>query len=60
MGNFDIDLEFASLRESDGFNFTNKEVDITDKKYNGYYGVKDSGNLVKIDSEYGSVSFKKN
>tara|TARA_R110002050_G_scaffold9778_4_gene34446 strand:+ start:3376 stop:4464 length:1089 start_codon:yes stop_codon:yes gene_type:complete len=58
--NFDIDLEFASLRESDGFNFTNKEVDITDKKYNGYYGVKDSGNLVKIDSEYGSVSFKKN
>lgn len=56
---FDIDLEFASLRESDGFNFTNKEVDMTEKHYNGYYGSQNSGNMVKIDSEYGSVSFKK-
>ncbi|WP_296316828.1 hypothetical protein [Winogradskyella sp. UBA3174] len=56
---FDIDLEFASLRESDGFNFTNKEVDMTEKKYNGYYGSQNSGNLVKIKSEYGSVTFKK-
>jgi len=56
--NFDIDLEYASLRESDGFNFTNKEVDGSDKKYNGYYGSKNSGNMVKINSEYGSVTFK--
>ncbi|WP_407556870.1 hypothetical protein [Winogradskyella sp. 4-2091] len=58
--NFDIDLEFASLRESDSFNFTNKEIDHTEKKYSGYYGSKDSGNLIKINSEYGSVTFKKN
>jgi hypothetical protein len=55
---FDIDLEYASLRDSDNFNFTNKEVDGTDKKYNGYHGSKGSGNLVKIRSQYGSVSFK--
>jgi len=56
---FDIDLEFASLRESDGFNFTNKEIDMTEKRYNGYHGSQNSGNLVKINSEYGSVTFKK-
>ena len=57
--NFDIDLDYASLRESDGFNFTNKKVDMSEKKYNGYYGTQNSGNLVKINSEYGSVTFKK-
>jgi len=56
---FDIDLEYASLRDSDGFNFTNKEVESTEKHYNGYYGAQNSGNLVKIKSEYGSVSFEK-
>lgn len=56
---FDIDLDYCSLRDSDGFNFTNKEVDHTEKKYNGYYGSKGSGNIIKIKSEYGSVSFKK-
>ncbi len=55
---FDIDLEYASLRDSDNFNFTNKEVDGSDKKYNGYHGAKGSGNMVRIKSEYGSVSFK--
>ena len=56
---FDIDLEYASLRESEDFNFINKEVESTEKQYNGYYGNQNSGNLVKIKSEYGSVSFKK-
>ncbi|WP_138434521.1 hypothetical protein [Winogradskyella algicola] len=55
---FDIDLEYASLRDSDTFNFTNKEVDSFEKKYNGYHGTKGSGNYVKIKSQYGSVSFK--
>lgn len=58
--NFDIDLDYASLRESEGFNFTNKEIDHTEKKYKGYYGSQNSGNMVKINSEYGSVTFKKN
>ncbi|WP_299124768.1 hypothetical protein [uncultured Winogradskyella sp.] len=57
--NFDLDFQHGSLRDSEGFNFTNKEVNHTSKKYNGYYGSKDSGNFVKIKSQHGSVSFKK-
>ncbi|MFP4846328.1 hypothetical protein [Winogradskyella sp. PE311] len=57
--NFDLDFAHGSLRDSDGFNFVNKEVDHTSKKYDGYYGTKDSGNMVKISSQHGSVSFKK-
>ena len=56
---FDIDLDYGSLRESDGFNFTNKDVDHSDKHYDGYFGSQNSGNLVKIKSQYGSVTFKK-
>jgi hypothetical protein len=56
---FDIDLEYASLRESEGFSFINTEVESTERHYNGYHGNQNSGNLVKIKSEYGSVSFKK-
>lgn len=57
--NFDIDLDYGSLRESDGFNFTNKEEEHIKKHYDGYYGSQNSGNLVKINSEYGSITFKK-
>lgn len=57
---FDIDLDYCSLRDSDGFNITSKEVNHSEKKYKGYYGSKSSGNMVKIKSEYGSVSFSKN
>ena len=56
---FDIDLDYASLRESEGFYFTNKEVDFSEKQYNGYFGSQNSGNMIKINSEYGSVSFNK-
>ncbi|WP_299113784.1 hypothetical protein [uncultured Winogradskyella sp.] len=57
--NFDLDFSHGSLRDSDGFNFINKEINHTSKKYKGYYGSKDSGNMVKINSSHGSVSFKK-
>ncbi|MGB0981532.1 MAG: hypothetical protein ACPGUH_05470 [Winogradskyella sp.] len=57
--NFDINLDYGALRASDGFNYTNKNVDYSEKQYGGYYGSKDSGNKVKINSEYGSVTFKK-
>tara|TARA_R110002111_G_scaffold613_2_gene4970 strand:+ start:491 stop:1588 length:1098 start_codon:yes stop_codon:yes gene_type:complete len=57
--NFNIDIDFASLRGSDGFNFTNKEIGHTGKQYSGYYGSKNSKNLVLIKSEYGSITFKK-
>ncbi|WP_431157978.1 hypothetical protein [Winogradskyella poriferorum] len=56
---FDIDLDYASLRGEDGFNFTNKEIDGSEKYYSGHSGSANSGNLVNIEAEYGSVTFKK-
>ncbi|MFT5848287.1 hypothetical protein [Psychroserpens sp.] len=57
---FDIDLEYASLRNADDFEITNKRVDTTDKYYQGYHGDANSPNLIKIKSEYGSITFKRN
>ena len=57
---FEIDLEYASLKESDGFEFTKKRIESGDKFYLGYRGKQDSGNLVSISSDYGSVSFYQN
>lgn len=58
--NFNIDLDYASLRESEDFNFTSKEVNSSKKRYKGYYGSPDSNHIIKINSDYGSVTFKKN
>ncbi|MFD2914374.1 hypothetical protein [Psychroserpens luteus] len=57
---FDIDLEYASLRDADDFEFTKKRIESTDKYYQGYYGDSNSPNLINIKSEYGSVTFKRN
>ena len=56
--NFDINLEYASLRDHDGFQFNKKREESGDKYYQGHYGNSNSGNMVKITSDYGSVSFK--
>ncbi|WCO03042.1 hypothetical protein [Psychroserpens ponticola] len=56
---FDIDLEYASLRDADGFEFTKKRIESSDKYYQGYYRNSNSGNMIRIKSEYGSVTFKK-
>jgi hypothetical protein len=58
--NFDIDLEYASLRDADDFQFTKKRIESSEKYYQGYYGNSNSGNLVRIKTDYGSVTFKKN
>ena len=58
--NFDIDLEYASLNDSGDFQFNKKREESGDKYYEGYYGSSSSGNLIKIESDYGSVSFFKN
>ncbi|WP_425075595.1 hypothetical protein [Psychroserpens sp. S379A] len=57
--NFDIDLEYASLRNSEGFEFTKKRIESSDKYYQGYYKSSNSGNMINIKTEYGSVTFKK-
>lgn len=58
--NFDIDLDYASLKSSDDLNFSTKKEKGTSKYYNGHYGSANSGNTVKIESDYGSVSLSKN
>lgn len=57
---FDIDLEYAALRDADGFQFTKKRIESTDKYYQGYHGNANSGNSIRIKSDYGSVTFKRN
>ena len=58
---FDIELEYASLNDNDdNFEFTKKRIESSDKYYLGYHLKEGSGNLVRINSEYGSVSFYKN
>ncbi|WP_100615880.1 hypothetical protein [Confluentibacter citreus] len=57
---FDINLEYASLRNSDGLEFLKKRMESTTNYYSGFYGNANSGNMIKITSEYGSVSLIKN
>ena len=58
--NFDIDLSYASLRDTDSFEFNKRTEKSSSKYYSGYYGNSNSGNKIKIESDYGSVTFKKN
>ena len=58
---FDIELEYGSLKNSDdGLNFVKKRVESTDRYYTGYHNTQNSGSLVKVNSEYGSVTFYQN
>ncbi|NNK82369.1 MAG: hypothetical protein HKO92_04535 [Flavobacteriaceae bacterium] len=58
--NFNIDLDYASLNNADDFNFTTKNSKSSSKKYIGYYGDANSTNNILINSDYGSVTFKRN
>ncbi len=58
--NFNIDLEYASLRGQDDLEITKQKIESGDKYYAGYYGNNNSGNTIKISSDYGSVTFNKN
>ncbi|NQX86602.1 MAG: hypothetical protein HRT67_11990 [Flavobacteriaceae bacterium] len=58
--NFVINLEYASLRDTDGFEFHKKIIKSTEKYYTGYYGNVSTSNRIQINSDYGSVTFKKN
>ena len=57
--NFEIDLEYASLRDKDDLEMSKQRVESSKKYYSGYHGNSNSGNLIKINSDYGSVSLKK-
>ena len=58
--NFDIDLEHSSLHGKDGLEITKQKIESGDKYYAGYFGSNNSGNTIKISSDYGSVTFNKN
>jgi hypothetical protein len=57
---FEIDLEYGSLSDTDGFQYNKKRIDSGDKYYLGYHGKQNSGNLIQISSDYGSVTFYNN
>ena len=57
---FTIDLDYASLRDSDNLTITKETKDSSDKFYQGYYGNASSNNTITIDSDYGSVTLFKN
>jgi len=56
---FDINLEYGNLKGEDDFNIQTKSIKNSDKYYTGYHNNNTSGNLIKINSEYGSVTFDK-
>ena len=56
---FEVQLEYATMRNADDFEFIKRRIESSDKYYLGYYGDPSSVNKVSINSEYGSVTFKK-
>jgi hypothetical protein len=58
--NFDIDLQYASLRDHDGLEITKEHEKSSKKSYSGYYGNANSGSSINITSTYGNVSLYKN
>lgn len=57
---FEIDLKYASFRGQDGLEIIKQRIESRNKYYAGYYGNNNSGNTIKISSDYGSVTFNKN
>ncbi len=57
---FDISTAYSSLRNTNGFEFTKKNITTTNNYYYGYYGTSSTSNLVKINSDYGNVTFNRN
>jgi len=58
--NFEIDLEYTSLRGKEEFEIIKQKIESRQKYYSGYYGANNSGNTIKISSDSGSVTFNKN
>jgi hypothetical protein len=57
---FDITTSYAGVSGKDDFVINISEEKSTSKHYKGYYGSKGSGNMVTLNSDYGSISFTKN
>ncbi|RRQ47656.1 hypothetical protein DZC72_16870 [Maribacter algicola] len=57
---FDITTSYAGVSGKDDFVINISEEKSTSKHYKGYYGSQASGNMVTLNSDYGSISFIKN
>ncbi len=57
---FNINIDYAGFKGSDTVEITKSHKDSTEKRYEGYHNTKNSGNMVDITSDYGSVTFHKN
>ena len=58
--NFDIDIEHASLYDGKGLEFSKRIEKSGEKYYAGYNRNSNSTNKIKVASDYGSVTLKKN
>lgn len=56
---FDIELEYGSLKHDDELEFLKKRIESSDKYYTGYYGSENSGKRIRINSEYGGVTLNR-
>ncbi|MEJ1222252.1 hypothetical protein [Sediminicola sp. 1XM1-17] len=57
---FEITAEYAGVSGKDNFEVNKSTEKSNQKYYKGYYGKSNSGNMVSVSTEYGSISFKKN
>ena len=57
---FEISTEYAGVSGKDEFEINISREKSGERFYKGYHGSANSGNMVSITSEYGSVSFSKN
>jgi len=58
--NFNLDLQYASLRNEEDLEISKRNISGRSKTYSGYYGSSNSDNTITINSEYGNVSISKN
>lgn len=56
---FDLDLSYAGFNGEENVIVTKSHKENSHKEYSGYHGKKGSGNLIKINSDYGGVTFIK-
>ena len=57
---FDIGLSYCSLKGEENVTVTKSHKVSSRRTYAGYHGSKNSGNSIKINSDYGGVTFYKN
>ncbi len=57
--NFEINLEYTSLKGEDDFTMDKKRIESKERYYKGFYGNSSSGNTINISAEYGSIRFEK-